>query len=46
MENQIKSEELEKIRNRGIDLNKRTREKVKPSAEDIVEEIKQEDRNG
>ncbi|KKM69567.1 hypothetical protein LCGC14_1449550 [marine sediment metagenome] len=42
MENQERSEELQKIQDRGIEFNRKNRTKAQPSAEDIVEEIKQE----
>lgn len=34
------SEELRKIQDRGIELNRKAREKAQPSAEDLIKEIK------
>ncbi len=40
MENQASTEEMQRIRDRGIEFNRKARTKSKPSAEDLVEEIK------
>ncbi|KKN27628.1 hypothetical protein LCGC14_0862650 [marine sediment metagenome] len=42
MENQLRNEEMQRIQDRGIEFNRKTRTKTQPSAEDLVEEIKQE----
>jgi len=44
VEKQARSEELQKIRDRGIELNRKTRTKTQSSAEDLVKELNQEEK--